>query len=206
MSQQVFDSTVVSLKMKEHVVEFSKSLSTGVDLSRVFERVEDKVDYSASSFDFSRVNDTVYLLSRSRRVLVSHFPDIKYSGCEIYLKNGYTRYPLSHLEIHADASGKIVKDLPLSEIRQAVDMISAKKFLLTDQVQAICRKSGMPMAKISHARLVIDLISASAVWQLTGEPDVKTNQQDILEMDALSGRIISQQKMPMNLRGAVIQH
>ena len=203
MSQQVFDSMAVSLKMKEHVTEFSKTIFTGAEMSRVFERVEDRVDFFASSFDFSKVNDTAYLQRRSRKVLVSHLPDVKYSGFDVYIQNSITKYPLTNLEIHADATGKIVKDLPLGEIRQALQWVSSGKLLQSDQVKSICRKAGTPPARFSHMRLIIDVNRTLAIWQLTGEPDLKTNQQEILEMDAISGRIISHRKMTMNLTGAV---
>lgn len=202
MTQPSFDSMAVSSKVRAQLAALSQSLPIMSTMKETSRRIEQRVDYTSSSFDFKRSDDPVYLSQHSRKVLVSRFPDMKHSGCHVYVQNGTTMYPLSNLELHADESGKIVRNLPFQEIQQARVLLDSRDILSLDQAKAVLRKEGKADFRFSHARLILDLSTSTAVWQLLGDPDWKANRQESMEVDAFSGRFIRQQSNAINLSSA----
>ena len=198
-AQVSFDSLYVLSKIKAHMSQLKQELPVVNLLKEVAGKVEDRVDFSAPSFDFKRTEDRAYMKEKAKKVYVRSFADIRHSGCDVYIQNGTSKYPLSNLELHADASGKIVRDLPFQEIQQAMKLIEAGGLLSLQQVQSIYKNSGKSGQTAGYVCLLIDLPTSALIWQVRGVPNWQTRQQELMELDAKTGRMLRQEMKPISV-------
>lgn len=202
-AQTVFDSVSVAGKVKTYVQSVKQDVPVLEAFRPVVGKVENRVDLSSGSFDFSRAEDASYLKERTKKVLVTRYADIRHTGADVYVQTTSTKFPLTNLEIHADAAGKIVKGLPFQEIQQALELLQKNKLLSLEQVKVIYSQRATA-ASISYANLLIDLPTSTVKWQVRSVPNWQTKRQDLLEIDAASGQVLLQQQQTMNISSATV--
>jgi hypothetical protein len=136
--------------------------------------------------------------------MVLKFADIKQAGNDIYVQTAKARYPLSNMEVHADASGKMVKDLPYDEINTAVQLLQSSVLISPKQVVEIFNANHKSVGGYTYMNLLIDLTNNTVKWQVRGTPDGQKQQQELLEIDAVSGKVLLQQTKAMNVASTFI--
>ncbi len=202
--QAKFDSATVAKKVQAHLQTMQKVMPSALKVKQGAGSVESRVDFYAKDFDFKKANDAAYLQSKSRKVLVVKFADIKQSGCDIYVQTGVTRFPLSNLEIHADAGGKLLQELPYGDIQAAMNLLQNAPVITLRQAEEIFKAHAKSAGKYAYANLLIDLPLKIVKWQLRGVPNYNTQQQELIEIDAVSGALLFQQMKSMNVATSAI--
>lgn len=202
-SQAKFDSSLVIKKMNAVLQEKQKKMPAVLKRKDKV-TIENRLDFSAAGFDFKKAGDAEYLQSKTKKVMVLKFADIKQAGNDIYIQTANARYPLSNMEVHADASGKMVKDLPYDEINAAVLLLQSSALITPKQVVAIFNANHKSVGGYTYMNVLIDLTSNIIKWQVRGAPDLQKQEQEVLEIDAISGQVLVQQIKKMNVASAFI--
>lgn len=202
-SQAKFDSSLVIKKMNA-VLQEKQQKMPAVLKRKDMVTIENRVDFNAAGFDFKKAGDAAYLQSKTKKVMVLKFADIKQAGNDIYIQTANARYPLSNMEVHADASGKMLKDLPYDEINAAVLLLQSSALITPKQVVAIFNANHKSVGGYTYMNVLIDLTSNTIKWQVRGAPDLQKQEQEVLEIDAISGQVLVQQIKKMNVASAFI--
>lgn len=202
-SQAKFDSSLVIKKMNA-VLQEKQQKMPAVLKRKDMVTIENRVDFNAAGFDFKKAGDAAYLQSKTKKVMVLKFADIKQAGHDIYIQTANARYPLSNMEVHADASGKMLKDLPYDEINAAVLLLQSSALITPKQVVAIFNANHKSVGGYTYMNVLIDLTSNTIKWQVRGAPDLQKQEQEVLEIDAISGQVLVQQIKKMNVASAFI--
>lgn len=202
-SQASFDSAAVSGKIKDHILSKKSEIPTELRRNKAKETIEKRIDFQSPDFDFSKTENAEYLQQRTQDVMIIKFEDIKQTGQDIYVQNGTTRYSLTNLEMHADARGKIIKDLPYQEIQSALHLIKSNNLISFPQAESIYKKNARAGKEYSYANLLVDLTSQTIKWQFHGKPNWQTKKQESIDIDAKSGKILSQDLKTTNTSGSL---
>jgi hypothetical protein len=198
-SQPTFDSNTVASKVMDYLSSRSSIIPPGLKQKNVSPKIEQRLNLSTEGFDFSKAENPEYILQKSQKVMVVKFEDIKHFGRDIYIQNESTKYPLTNMEIHADASGKIVKDLPYQEMQSALKLIQSNNLVSFSQAEDIYKKNAQSGKDFSYANLLIDLPTQTVKWQFRGKPNWQNKTQEFMEINAESGKIISDDMKPVNV-------
>lgn len=198
-SQATFDSSTVASKVKDYLSSKSSIIPSGLKQKNASPNIERRLNLSAAGFDYSKAENPEYILQKSQKVMVVKFEDIKHFGCDIYIQNGSTKYPLTNMELHADASGKVVKDLPYQEMQSALKLIESNNLVSFSQAEGIYKKNAQSGKDFSYANLLIDLPTQTVKWQFRGKPNMQNRTQESMEINAENGKIISDDMKPVNV-------
>jgi hypothetical protein len=197
-SQTDFDSSSVSGKIKEHLLRKKYEIPVELKKKNSKECIEKRIDLLATDFDFSKTESPEYLQERTQDVMIVKFEDIKIAGMDIYIQNKTTRYSLTNLELHADSRGNIIKDLPFQEIKLALQLTKFNNLIDLQQADRLFKKHAQSGKEYAYVNLLIDLTSQSLKWQFHGKPNWQTKKQESLDIDAKTGKILSQSLKTIN--------
>lgn len=203
-SQQLIDSSFVSGKVKSYIQQIQEQMPALSMLKVDAQNIDNRTDFSPDTFDFTKANDPKYIQSRTKKVFVTRYRDIKYAGFDIYVQTSSTKFPLTNMEIHADASGKLSKAIPFEEIQHALTLLEKVNLLSFEEVRSRFLKEFPAATSYSYASLLIDLPSSSIKWQVRGLPNWQTQKQDLFVLDAVSGTILQRQQQSMNIASATV--